>query len=558
MKARLPGNDAFLALLADEGVDHLFGNPGTTELAVMQALAKRSDIRFVLGLQESVVLGMADGFARASNRLTAANVHVAPGLGNAIGALYNAAFCGSPVIVTAGQQEQGHGLMEPLLSGPLVQMAQPLVKWAVEVTRVQDLPRIVRRAAKIATAPPSGPVFISLPGDVLDAEAELEMGSRTRVAPVLRPSDEVIESLARRLLQSRYPVIIAGTEVSKYEAWAECAALAEILGASVYQQTVPDAAHFPSAHPAYMGTLPRNQKKVREILLAHDLLVSVGGDSLRMSVHSPVEALPEGMSVVQLSERGWDLGKNFPAEIALECNVKETLAALLPRLKALADAQQATAARTRLAELADLNWTAQRARFAAEFEREAAQEPIDPRYLMLRVAEALPANAVVVEEALTATPALLSVVPYPDARSFMGLAGGGIGFALPGAIGASLALPGRPVVAVVGDGSALYSVQALWTAAHLKLPITYVIINNRSYRILKERMVAFRGVRAFAGMDFHDPQIDFMSLAQSMGVTAVRVARPADVDAALREAISSGAPRLVEVMVADGFGGPGN
>lgn len=558
MKARLPGNDAFLALLADEGVDHLFGNPGTTELAVMQALAKRSDIRFVLGLQESVVLGMADGFARASNRLTAANVHVAPGLGNAIGALYNAAFCGSPVIVTAGQQEQGHGLMEPLLSGPLVQMAQPLVKWAVEVTRVQDLPRIVRRAAKIATAPPSGPVFISLPGDVLDAEAELEMGSRTRVAPVLRPSDAVIESLARRLLQSRYPVIIAGTEVAKHEAWAECAALAEILGASAYQQTVPDAAHFPTAHPAYMGTLPRNQKKVREILLAHDLLVSVGGDSLRMSVHSPVEALPEGMSVVQLSERGWDLGKNFPAEFALECNVKETLAALLPRLKALADAQQATAARTRLAELADLNWTAQRARFAAEFEREAAQEPIDPRYLMLRVAEALPANAVVVEEALTATPALLSVVPYPDARSFMGLAGGGIGFALPGAIGASLALPGRPVVAVVGDGSALYSVQALWTAAHLKLPITYVIINNRSYRILKERMVAFRGVRAFAGMDFHDPQIDFTSLAQSMGVTAVRVARPGDVDAALREAISSGAPRLVEVMVADGFGGPGN
>jgi len=555
MKSRLTGHDAFVALLADEGVDHLFGNPGTTELAIMQALAGCADIRFVLGLQESVVLGMADGFARASNRLTAANVHVAPGLGNAIGALYNAAFCGSPVIVTAGQQEQGHGLMEPLLYGPLVQMAQPLVKWAVEVTRVQDLPRILRRAAKVATAPPSGPVFISLPGDVLDAEAELEMGSRTRVATGVRPSDEVIESLARRLLQSRYPVIIAGTEIAKYEAWAECAALAETLGASVYQQTVPDAAHFPSDHPAYMGTLPRNQKKVREILLAHDLLASLGGDSLRMSVHSPVEALPEGMAVVQLSERGWDLGKNFAAEFAIECNVRETLAALLPRLRTLADARHATAAKTRLAELAGLNWSAQRARAAAEYDKAAAQEPIDPRYLMLRVAEALPENAVVVEEALTAMPALMSVVRYRDAHSFMGLAGGGIGFAMPGAVGASLARPGRPVVAVVGDGSAMYSIQALWTAAHFRLPITYVILNNRSYRILKERMVAFRGAQAFNGMDFHQPPIDFCALAQSMGVTAVRVTRPGDVDAALREAVASGAPRLVEVMIADGFGG---
>jgi len=555
MKSTLTGRDAFLALLADEGVDHLFGNPGTTELAIMEALAGRTDIRFVLGLQESVVLGMADGFARASNRLTAANVHVAPGLGNAIGALYNAAFCGSPIIVTAGQQEQGHGLTEPLLYGPLVRMAEPLVKWAIEVTRVEDLPRIVRRAGKIAMAPPSGPVFISLPGDILDAKAELEMGSRTRVATGVRPSDDVIESLARRLLQSRYPVIVAGGEISKYEAWAECTALAEVLGAPVYQQTVPDAAHFPTDHPAYMGTLQRNQKKVRDMLAAHDLLLSLGGDSIRMSVHSPIEPLPEGLPTVQISERGWDLGKNYPAEFALRANVRETVTALLPRLRALADAAQTAAASRRIAELEGANWRAQRARFAEEFEKAAALEPIDPRVLMLRIAEALPESAVVVEEALTATPALMSVLRYPDAHSFMGLAGGGIGFAMAGAIGASLALPGRPVVAVVGDGSAMYSIQALWTAAHLKLPVTYVILNNRSYRILKERMVAFRGARAFGGMEFHEPQIDFCALAQSMGVQALRVTRPGDVDSALREAIASGAPRLVEVIVADGFGG---
>jgi benzoylformate decarboxylase len=296
------GRDAFLSILADEGVDHLFGNPGTTELAIMEAIGKRNDIRFVLGLQESLVVAMADGFARASNRLTACNVHVAPGLGNAMGSLFSARFCNSPIILTAGQQEQGHGLTEPLLYGPLVAMAQPLVKWAIEVTRVEDLSRILRRAAKVATAPPAGPVFISLPGDILDGGAELDLGRSTRVEPTSRPADDSIERLARRLLQAQRPVMVVGGEISRYDAWAECIALAEGLGAAVSQQTVPYAAHFPSEHRAFMGSLPRNQSKVREILSAHDLLMSLGGDSLRMSVYSPTDALPDGLPIVQITE----------------------------------------------------------------------------------------------------------------------------------------------------------------------------------------------------------------------------------------------------------------
>ncbi len=185
---RISGRAAFLQILADEGVSHLFGNPGTTELPIMEVLPDHPQLQFVLGLQESVVLGMADGYARASGRLTAANVHVAPGLGNAMGALYNAKFSNSPIIVTAGQQEQGHGLLEPLLYDPLVPIAQPLVKWAVEPTRVEDLPRIVRRAAKVAMTPPTGPVFISLPGDVLDAEADLDLGRSVRIDSATRPS----------------------------------------------------------------------------------------------------------------------------------------------------------------------------------------------------------------------------------------------------------------------------------------------------------------------------------------------------------------------------------
>jgi benzoylformate decarboxylase len=555
MPSRWTGRDAFLDLLADEGVDHLFGNPGTTELAIMAALGKRTDIRFVLGLQEAIVVAMADGFARASGRLVACNVHVAPGLGNALGSLYNAQFCGSPILLTAGQQEQGHGLMEPLLYAPLVPLAQPLVKWAVEVTRVEDLPRVIRRAAKVATTPPTGPVFISLPGDVLDGEAETDRLARSRVDAATRPSAAAIEALARRLLAAERPVLVAGTDVAAGNAWAQAAALAELLGAPVYQQTVPDAAHFPTDHRAFLGILPRDQRRVRELLAPYDLLCALGGEPLRMSVYSPVGALPPGLPVVQIGQRDWDLAKNYPAEIALRADLGATLTALLDALGRLITPARRARAEASLAALAERNWTARRGELAREAQTAASARPIDPRYLMYRLSERLPASAVVVEEALTATASLLAFLHRRDPRSLMGLASGGIGFAMGGAVGASLALPDRPVVAVVGDGSAMYSIQALWTAAHLKLPITYVILNNRGYRILKERLVSMRGTHAFVGMDFHDPPIDFTALATAMGVSAQRVSDPREIDAALAGISTRGGPRLLEFMVADGFGG---
>ena len=552
--AKLTGRTAFLQLLVDEGITHLFGNPGTTELPIMEVVPDFPQLKFVLGLHESAVLGMADGFARASGRLAAANVHVAPGLGNAMGALYNAKFSNSPLIVTAGQQEQGHGLLEPLLYDSLVPLAQPLVKWAIEVTRVEDLPRIIHRAAKVALTPPSGPVFISLPGDVLDAQAELDLGRPVRVDADVRPSDEALARLADRLLAARRPVIVAGHELATRDAFAEAAELAELLGAAVFASPVPYTAQFPTEHPAFLGVLTRNQKQVRATLEAFDLLVCVGADLLRMSVYSPVEPLPGGLPVVHVSERGWELGKNYRTDLAIRANVKETLRALLPLVRARRTPEAAAQSAGRLAELKPRNWSAQRAKAALDAMMEAETTPIDPRFLMLRLSEHLPKDAVVIEEALTSSTSLPGFLALRDRQGFYGLASGGLGFALPGAVGVSLALPGRPVTAVVGDGSAMYGIQVLWTAAHLKLPITYVIANNRSYRILKERLVSMRSTDTFVGMDIRDPAIDFTGLAQSMGVPARRVSHPNDIAPALREAAARGGPGLVEVMVADGFG----
>lgn len=549
----ITGASAFLSILKDEGVTHLFGNPGTTELPIMDALSEHTDLTYVLGLQEAIVVAMADGYARASGQLSACNVHVAPGLGNAMGSLYNAKWFGSPILLTAGQQEQGHGLTEPLLYAPLVPIATPLVKWATEVTRLEDVPRTMRRAAKVALTPPTGPVFISLPGDVLNAEDALELGSRTRVETATRPSDVLLQRLAARVLAAERPVIISGHEVNTHDALAQAAQLAELLGAPVYQQTMPYGAHFLSEHPNFMGALTRDQRQVRETLNPHDLLICLGADVLRMSVWRPVEPLPDGMPIVQIGLRDWEMGKNYPTELAIRSDVKETLEALCPILEELRGAERATAAKNASETLTEHNWAAKRDQFRRETLGREGVKRIDPDVLVVRLVEGLPDDAIVVDEGLVSAWSLLKVLAFRDAQRYYGLASGGIGFAVAGAIGIHLAHPARPLLAVIGDGSAMYSIQALWTAAHLELPITYLIANNKSYRILKERLLGFHDNEHFIGMDLREPEIDFVGLAQSMGVQARRIVEPDDIVPSLLAAFATDGPTLLDVSVTDGF-----
>ena len=548
----ITGRSAFLALLKDEGVTKLFGNPGTTELPIMHAMTEQSDISYVLGLQEAIVVAMADGYARATGEIAAVNVHVAPGLGNAMGALYTANFSGSPIIITAGQQEQGHGLTEPLLYAPLVPIAQPMVKWAVEVNRIEDLPRIMRRAAKVALTPPTGPVFISLPGDILNMEAAIDLGESTRIDTAVRPSDGALEKLADRLLAAERPMIIAGHEIIASDALAEAARLADMLGAPVYQQTVNDGAHFLTEHPAFMGSLNRDQCYVRGVLSNHDMLLCLGADLLRMSVFSEVDPLPIDLTVVQIGQRDWEMGKNHPVDMALRADVKETVAALLPVLEKRGGDGLESRAKAALAELSGRNWSAQRADLAARVSAQSDASPIEPDWLMMSLVDNLPENAIVVDEGIISTRALLKFLPIRDRYGYFGNASGGIGWGIAAALGIQIAHPERRVVAVLGDGSAMYSIQALWTAAHLKLPITFVIANNGGYRIIKERLLAFHGNDQFIAMDFKDPAIEFADLAKSLGMAAHRIETAAAFEDAYHAANQAEGPTLLEVVVQGG------
>jgi len=546
---RMSGRDAFLALLKQEGVRLIFGNPGTTELPIMHALTSEPAVGYVLGLQESIVVAMADGYARASGQLAVCNLHVAPGLGNAMGVLYTAYMSGTPLIISAGQQEQGHGLTEPLLYAPLVPIASPVVKWATEVTRLDDLPRIVHRAAKIALTPPTGPVFISLPGDILNAEGAVDLGAATRVDSAARPSDAALARTVARLLAAKRPVIIAGHEVATSDAFEEAAAFAATLGAPVYQQTVAQGAHFPSLHPAYMGALGRDQKRVRGLLAPYDLLVVLGADVLKMSVWSETDALPSGLPIVQIGQRDWEMGKNYPTEIALRADLKETLAALTPVLAREGGDGLKSRASAALSALAATNWTAERAKRSAAAAGRAGRRPLDIDWLMMRLTDLLPHDAIVVDEGITSTANLMSFLPYRDRHSLYGNVTGGIGWGIAAAVGIQIAQPQRRVVAVIGDGSAMYSIQALWTAANQSLPMVFVLFNNGGYRILRQRLKAFHGNDRSIGMTLDNPPIDNVGLARAFGLEAHRVEDAASFEARLTAALTSPRPTLLEVMV---------
>ena len=550
----MPGKTALLELLKQEGVRVMFGNPGTTELPLMDAFAAEQELRYVLALQEAPAMGMADGYAQASGALSVVNLHVAPGLGNAMGMLYDAQKAGAPILVTAGQHEQRFNFTEPLLWADLPTIARPFVKWSAEVRQLSDLPRAIHRAAKTALAPPTGPVFLSLPGDVLLASEDIDLGAPTRVAPALRGDSAAIAAAAQVLARARNPVIIAGDAVPQSNALAELVAFAEALAAPVYDEGMATRAMFPSSHPLYHGSIVRLPAAIRGMLGQHDLLVSIGADLFTLSLPDDVDSLPDGgIPIVHLDTDPWELGKNYPAKVAILGDPKATLPELTASLQAARTANETAQTVTRLAH-AKAEGVTSLARLNALAEASAARHPIHPLSLMQAIGRSLPAEAVVIDETISSGAGLRRFLKSDDPQSFFGMRGGGIGWGLPAAVGAKLALPDRPVVALIGDGSALYTVQGLWTAAHEKLGgLVFVIINNSSYRILKQRTNAMKALAAqtdrYVGMDLDNPRIDFVSVARGLGVTAHRATKLAEVLDLLKAGMHADGPMLIDVEV---------
>ncbi len=546
------GASLLLETLLDEGVTHLFGNPGTTELPLMDALVNEERLEFILTLHEGVAISAAEGYGLSTGRPAAINLHVAPGLGNAMGLLYNAKRSGAPMLVTAGNQPQSGHFQEIILHDDLARMAEPLVKWSYEVRRVEDLEQAVRRAVKVSMTPPTGPVFLSLPGDVMLSPASGLQEKPTRIHTRFAASAESVEAAAALIAKAERPCIVSGAGVAHSGALDELAAFAEQIGAKAFEENFANLITYPMAHPLYAGKLPILARPLRERLAEHDLVFMAGTEVFLFSYPADVRPLPESCRVVHLDLNAWEMGKNFGLDAALYGDPKTTLPVLTGAVASAQTADEAAGAKARAEQIAAENQSA----------REAAPPPAEqsdytegmslPAFHRALGAGA-PEGAVWVDEALTsAGPGFRRAVGRTASQIF-GRKGGGIGNGLPMALGAKIATPDRPVICLSGDGSAMYSNQTLWTAAKYGIGAIFVIANNGAYHILKGRVLALDGkakeFHRFVGMDLTEPSLDFIKLAESMGVEAARVHSPDELEARLAEAARSDKPCLIDAIV---------
>lgn len=549
------GAAVLLEILRSEGVEYIFGNPGTTELPLMDALLEVQDVRYILGLQEASVVAMADGYAQAARKPGFLNLHTAGGLGHGMGNLLNASVSQTPLVVTAGQQDSRHTISDPLLFGDLVQIARPAVKWAQEVAHADQLPVLMRRAFHDSMAAPTGPVFLSLPMDVMEEMSSVDISTpsvinRNAVAGGL---DQLAETLAA--ISPGRLAIIAGDEVYASDAAAEVAAVAECLGAPVYGSSWPSRVPFPTAHPLWCGNLPTQATAIAERLSDYDAIFALGGKSLITILYTEGPAVPPGCAVYQMSSDVKDLGRTFYTPLSVVGDIKASLSALLPLLQAATAGRQDAYAAT-AATVAQQRRTL-RAEAIQEAQSRQNEAVIPPRVAAWEAVRAIGPDVAIVDEAIATSSDVRLFLESSWSGQYSFLRGGALGWGMPAAVGASLGLGRDRVVSLVGDGAALYSPQALWTAAHEKLPVTFVVMNNREYNVLKNFMRQQKDYISardgtYPAMDIVDPTIDYQAMARSMGVPSCQVTRAADIAPAIEASLASGGPSLVEIMIAAG------
>ena len=544
-----------MEILKSTGVRYLFGNPGTTELPFLDALPD-SSLEYVLGLQEATAVAAADGYAQATGQVGVVNVHVAPGLANSLSILHNAARSKSPVVVTAGQQDTRFLMHEPILAADLARMAEQFTKWSHEVRRPEDAPVALRRALKVALTPPTGPVFLSMPMDLMGPAVDDTGAAPPPVAAKSRPEPGAILHAAELLASAANPIIIAGDGVARAGAIAELTALAELLGARVHGEPVYRRTSFPGNHALWRGGLFPSPAGVRRALEECDALLIVGANVFTWFLHTEGTPFPRSLRVVQIDDDPWEIGRSYPVTLGIAADPKAALAELTGALRNKLTEKDRAAAAARVEKIGAARGEMVK-RVSAAARSEAERVPIGQAHLMHTLASLLPADAIVVDESATSLPFVLRYMPFATPGSFFGGKTGTLGWGMGAAIGVQLGSPGRKVVATIGDGSVMYAPQALWTAAHYRLPITYVVPNNSSYAILKSGMLSLdlasakRGI--YPGMDLVSPEIDYAGLARSLGVRAERVEKPGELRDVLAACLAGPGPSLVDVAIDRGF-----
>jgi benzoylformate decarboxylase len=514
---------AAFAFMRAVGVNTIFGNPGSTELPMFRDFP--NDFRYVLGLQEASVVGMADGFAQATGNAAFVNLHSAAGVGNAMGNIFTAFKNQTPMVITAGQQARSLLLQDPYLhSNQATELPKPYVKWSIEPSRAEDVPAAIARAYYLAMQQPRGPVLVSIPADDWDRPAP-HIAVRT-VSTETAPQPEMMQLVCAKLDAAGHPALIIGAEVDRAGAWNAVVRLAEKHQAGVYVAPLAGRRGFPEDHPLFMGFLPAVPEQIVRQLAGHDLILVIGAPAFTYHVEGAGPHIPEGATLCVLSNDP-EVVARAPSGIAVQGSVRLSTEVLL-------------------AGTAQHKRPALKTRVLAK--RVEAAAPITVAYLLQTLAEVRSPEDVIVEEAPTARVVMNERLPIVRSGTFFTMDSGGLGFGLPAAVGIALAQPDKRVICVIGDGSSLYSIQAIWTAVQFQLPVTFIVINNQKYAALKR----FAGVFGFpqnaeiAGTDL--PSLDIGGFAKAQDCDAIRIDSAMELRSALEQALHRRGPGLVEVM----------
>ncbi len=520
--------EATFALLRKLGMTTVFGNPGSTELRFLKDWP--SDFQYVTALHEQGAVSMADAYAQIRRNAAFINLHSAGGLGDAMGAIFTAYKNQTPLVITAGQQTRAMLPTAPFLyAEDPTAFPRPYVKWSYEPSRGQDVPEAIAHAYYIAMQRPYGPVFVSIPEDDWDRVAE-PVEPRQLHAEFCGDA-HALDDLARALARAKHPAIVVGPAVDRDDAGDLAVRLAEVTRAAVWVSPFSSRCSFPERHPQFTGFLPPVRASIARMLGDYDLVVVLGAPVFTFHVFTEGPFVAPGTELVQLSDD--------PSEVAaagIGTSIVTTMRPALERILAMLDASDATRPNPPGRKLPP---------------RLAPSEPIAGAFAMQALADTLPEDAIVLEETPSHRNVLHDHLPITKPGGFFAAASGSLGWALPAAVGAALAAPGRRIVALVGDGSSLYSIQGLWTAARLQLPITFVILNNRAYGAMNEfsRYLRFEGAPSF---DLRG--CDFVALGQGFGVTGTRVERGHHRRPALPRSCAAAGPALTEVRVDDTVG----
>ena len=548
---QMTGKRALMEMLRAEGVKYIFGNPGTSEGAILDALEDYPDLEYVLTTQEGAAMGMADAYARSTQQPSFVSLHIETGLANGISLLHNAKEGGTPMVVTSANKD-----IRKLAEGrtQLDEMTRLFTKWSAEVTHPEQIPSVIRRAFTEAKTPPTGPVYIGFSANALDDEGEVEIVPSPAGYFRMAPDAQAVADASAMLANASNPAIIVGDRLAQSGGIEEAVSVAELLGARVYSSAYSEM-NFPTAHSQFMGRTAPVSPAGRALFADADVVLAVGTNVFSGFFHFPGRALDPDTKLIHLDQAAREIGKSEPTDIGIIADPKVGLAHLAEALDSDLTGAHREAAKGRIANLAESK-AAQRAATEARLKERWDLSPMSTERMMHEVAQVLPPDTLIADDSVTTRDSIHAAIGFDTPGTVFGERGGALGWGMGGTLGLKLANPDRPVIGIIGDGSSMMTVQALWTAAAYNIPVVYLICNNRAYRVLKLNMNVYKRdilgesdpQSKYLAMDFPIP-FNIAGIAEGMGIYGRSITDPAEIGPALTDALNSGRPAVLDISI---------